>query len=233
MFYFDAHCHLQNQRRFEKAKKLNLNYFIVNATQPDNWEEVCLASEVMPEILPCLGVHPWYANRLPVHWENKLSQYLNRNPNIMIGEIGLDSTRPDLPRQADVFENCLRLAQIYKRPVHIHGYKTWLLIYEILSCYPETVFLLHRFNGNDVMVRRFLKLKNAYFSIMNPRMATRLPAERVLVESDSPDKNRRLESVIELGNQAVGGWEQLDHNFYSFFNNFPEGLKKAPKGSFR
>ena len=79
MFYFDAHCHLQNKRRFEKAKKLGLKYFIVNATRPDNWEEVIQAFKVMPEILP------WYIDRLPIHWVNILSQYLNKNPNVMVG----------------------------------------------------------------------------------------------------------------------------------------------------
>lgn len=221
MFYYDAHCHLQIKTRLEKAKEAGVKYFIVNSTHPDNWERVCQLAKERNDVLPCLGVHPWFVQNLPICWMSILGKILHENPQIMIGEIGLDATYPDLPYQADIFEKCLKLAQIYKRPVHIHGHKAWAHVINILKCFPGTVCLIHRFSGPEIHAQRLLEFKNVYFSLMNPRAASFIPVDRILVESDSPGGTKYIENVIETGNRCGCGWEQLDHNFLNFLNHLP------------
>ncbi len=233
MFYFDAHCHIQKKSQFVAAQQKQIEYFVVNSTHPNNWEEIHVAAQEMPSIFPCFGVHPWYVNHLPHDWVLVLSNYLSKNPYAMVGEIGLDATKPYLLRQGEVFECCLKLAQTYQRPVHIHGYKAWSDIADILSCYPDTVFLLHQFYAEKTIARRFLEFKNAYFSVMTRRIAAFIPPERLLIESDSPDKDRRPEHVIKTAEKVGCDWKQLDQNFINFISHLPAARDRLSKDLFR
>lgn len=226
MFYYDAHCHLQPFDCFEVAKKKNVKCFIVNGTHPNNWERVLRAADGFSEIIPCVGVHPWFSADLPLRWISLLNRLLEENPFLMIGEIGLDGTYPDLSHQIDVFKNCIILAQKYKRPIHVHAYKAWFNVAGVLECYPDTVCLLHRFTGTQSQAQRFLRFKHVYFSLMTPKAASFLPPEKILVESDSPDGNRQIENVIDTGNRCGCGWEKLDNNFLDFLNYLPPARKR-------
>lgn len=217
MIYFDAHCHMQPLKRFDKAKELGVTLFIVNATHPDDWESVCRLAQERDDVLPCLGVHPWYVESLPADWLNRLSRYLEENPTVMVGEIGLDGTKGRLPYQAQIFENCLRLARFYKRPAHIHGHKAWSNIVDILACYSEVPCLFHRYGGGQSHTRRLLQY-NTYFSFIRPKPYENIPADRVLIESDSPDGLHRPEGVVELAANAGLSWEQLNQNLKRFLS---------------
>ena len=216
MFYFDAHCHLLPRKQFIKASNAGINYFICNATHPQNWHKLLDIASTLPGIYPCIGIHPWYIADLKSDWQIKMQLLFEKYPHLMVGEIGLDTTRPNLARQAEVFEFCLKTALKYHRSVHIHGHESWSLITDILKCYPGLTCLFHRFSGTASQAKQLSAITNAYFSLMSVRPARYLPAERILVESDSPDGLHKPARVIELAERIGLDWAQLDANFCRF-----------------
>lgn len=233
MFYFDAHCHILPLKQMERSVTGGVSYFICNATKPDDWQSVIDLAQQVEGVYPCIGVHPWFIDELSGDWMIQMQLLLEKYPSLMIGEIGLDGTRPHLTKQAEIFETCLKLARQYKRAVHIHGYKAWVNILNILVCFPDISCLFHRFSGSEVQARYLSKMVNAYFSVMTSKPLRYLPADRVLIESDSPDGLHKPIRVIELAERLGLNWEQLDYNFCSFigrampFKGLPPQMNKG------
>ncbi len=229
MFYFDAHCHLLPRKQFIKAMDAGITYFICNATHPRNWHKLLDVASTITGIYPCIGIHPWYIADLKSDWQVKMHLLFEKYPHLMVGEIGLDTTRPDLSRQAEIFEFCLKTALKYRRAVHIHGHESWGLITDILKCYPGLTCLFHRFSGTPSQAKQLSTVTNAYFSLMSVRPARYLPAERILVESDSPDGLHKPARVMELAERIGLDWAQLDANFCRFLGETMPMKGDAPK----
>lgn len=130
-----------------------------------------------------------------------------------LGEFGLDRwildrARPDdwrltgrrrapLEEQIEVFLWQLDLASTHNLPASIHCIDAWGQLHDLLRSArrPARGFLLHAYSGPDEMVKPFADL-GAFFSFngsfLEPRRArlrelfTRLPADRLLVETDAP-----------------------------------------------
>jgi len=129
------------------------------------------------------------------------------------GEFGLDRwildrARPDDPRlaglrraplaeQIEVFLWQLDLAATHNLPASLHCLDAWGLLHDLLrtSKRPARGFLLHAYSGPTEMVKTFADL-GAYFSFNGNFLApkktrlrdlySRLPADRLLVETDAP-----------------------------------------------
>ncbi|MBR4931534.1 MAG: TatD family hydrolase, partial [Alphaproteobacteria bacterium] len=160
-----------------------------------------------------------------------LHRLLEIYPEMMIGEIGLDGTHPNLEQQANIFEICLKIAYKYKRPVHIHGHKAWSNILHFLKCYPNTVCILHRFGGNDALVRQFLKFPHVYFSVMQAKPVRYIPDNRLFVESDAPDGLNFSEKIIDFIQQNQINPNILYQNLIQFSELFPALKPYINKGN--
>jgi len=218
MVYFDAHCHLMEEDVFLRAQDRGVSSFIVNTTLPNEWEKAADLNRHLTGIYFCAGAHPWFVDKLPPDWEKHLCTFLEKYPDAMIGEIGLDKTRPFFNRQRFVFERCLRIAERYNRKVHIHCVKAWDEMIEILIQYRSVQPLFHRFAGDEFIIQK-LKIFNPYFSILNGRYAPIIPDNRLLVETDSPDGLRTPAAIPALV-EAL----QLDLNYLNqTFRDFLDG----------
>jgi TatD DNase family protein len=126
---------------------------------------------------------------------------------VAIGEIGRDRARSgvDLPTQQAFFTRQLALAARWNLPASIHCVKAWGAMEELLRTHPVPArgVLLHAYNGPAEMLPSLLK-SGAYFSFSGQHFARsfrrksngqtawqepfrRIPADRLLVETDAPD----------------------------------------------
>ncbi|MFH2123283.1 MAG: TatD family hydrolase, partial [Pseudomonadota bacterium] len=122
--YLDSHCHLQ-ERRLPQVRDAGLVRMLCNATCEADWQTVVALAASEPELIPFLGVHPWFAEALGKGWETRLYDLLKQIP-AGIGETGLDrSCRTDFSRQQDIFKTQLQMASEVKRPLVIHCVKAW------------------------------------------------------------------------------------------------------------
>lgn len=197
MAYFDAHLHIVPDDVLLRARARGVERFFMNGTQESDWQEVADVSSRILGVHVCFGLHPWYVGEASPDWLRKLEYMLLKNPLAMIGEIGMDKTRPNYMIQKQVFRAQIELAARLNRSVHVHCVKAWEDVLEILSEFKEVQFLLHRFSGDEVLVQK-IRFLNGYFSVINNNCLDVIPDNRLLVESDAPDGLKTPELIPEL-----------------------------------
>lgn len=193
--------------------RLPLAAAVVNGTSETDWPEVAALARAHSFVQPSYGLHPWHVGNATPHWRETLRAALQADASAAVGEIGLDCwilerARPDDPRlaglrrasleeQTEAFAWQLALAAERDRPVSIHCLDAWGPLAAVLRDRPRPArgFLLHAYGGSAEMGREFAAL-GGYFSFNGAFLADRhrarrsvfaaLPADRLLVETDSP-----------------------------------------------
>jgi TatD DNase family protein len=205
----DAHNHLQDPRLagqldsvMAAVRHAGIRYLVVNGSAEEDWQDVLRLAHHYPEVIPCLGYHPWYVRERSTHWCERLEQLISDAPRpVGIGEIGLDRWIPDfdLPQQEEVFLWQLDYAAQNNLPASVHCLKAWGRLYDLLRDHarPACGFLLHSYGGPVEMIEPLARL-GAFFSLpgyyAHPRKERQreafrhVPPDRVLIETDAPDQ---------------------------------------------
>ena len=210
MKFIDTHLHLQDYKtRFatdiiSESQNAGVTKMVCAATGFFDWDKVARFAKQYPgTIVPAFGLHPWYVSEAKADWSQRLAEFLERFPNALIGESGLDGLKnPDDEPQNSIFYRHIQLAEQFKRPLIIHAVKAqdWLENYwDLLS----EKFVFHSYNGKREVLKKIIKA-GGYVSfsasILNNKDASELvnlvPADRLLLETDGPyqgpDKNQEV-----------------------------------------
>ena len=200
MKYIDAHCHTVSESHRGVG-------FIVNATRPADWDKVIDLAR-RDDVYGAIGVHPWFVSELHDGWNGGLINALVANPNLMVGEIGLDNNHPDLELQENIFRRQLQIAHDMKRVAHIHCVGTWGKIMEILrgAALPP-VLVFHAYSGSVELMSELADM-GAYFSFgteicnekhVRARAAVAVvPESRILIESDDVASDTIPTTIAEI-----------------------------------
>jgi len=188
--FIDAHCHYDAAafKGYSGAGR-----FICNAVCEGDWKVLTDASRNDTKIIPAIGVHPWHADAPASGWDLRLDDILCQNPDVMVGEIGLDRARGDFERQYIVFKIQMAIAARRHRAVHLHCVRAWDFVLDVLkhACQPP-VIVAHRFSGSVETMRDLMRITGdrvffSYKDAATPRMrriVSMTPPEHVLVETD-------------------------------------------------
>ena len=205
----DTHCHLQLDDYkddlydvLKRAREVNVVRMIVVGF---NLQTSRLAVEMASRfegIYATVGVHPHDAKGFTERRIEELRELARSEKVVAIGEIGLDYYRNLSPREKQryAFERQLELAGELGLPVVIHDRDAHEDVAITLERYVN-VFkvnlsgVMHCFSGDWQFARRCLEV-GFYISIAGPvtypnsaelrRVASKVPEERLLVETDSP-----------------------------------------------
>jgi TatD DNase family protein len=176
------------------------------------------------------GIHPWFLNEAEhVSQLSSVEDYM-RHPNIIaVGEAGFDKLRgPSLDLQRKVFEEQVKIAEEYKKPLIIHCVRAWE---ELLASYkrmkPEAKWLIHGFRGNKELAFQLLS-KGLYLSVwfdfaIRPESANllkALPKDKFFLETDGADIDIRkiYEKVAADLRITVEELKAIIfNNYYDFF----------------
>jgi TatD DNase family protein len=165
------------------------------STGPLSWEENCLLEKVTPFIVPCMGIHPWKADRFGPEDLPGLRKHYSHAP--MINEIGLDTVwageETTLDRQIPLFRGQLQIAREEGKAVTIHSKGAEQLILDILGEYSLKGVLIHWYDGPEDLLPAFLDY-GCFFTIPPSllkdraceKLLSRIPENRVLPETDNP-----------------------------------------------
>ena len=204
----DSHCHLDRLDLSQVDGKLNgllaaaaeqdVSHFLCVSINLEDYPAMLAIAEQHDRISASVGLHP---NEQDGHDPDvdELVEYAKHPKIIAIGETGLDYFRSegDLDWQRDRFRRHIAAAKQAGKPLIIHSRdakEDTLRILEEESA-GEAGGVMHCFTGDWDMAQRAMDL-NFYISFSGivtfksarelQEVATRMPAERYLVETDSP-----------------------------------------------
>lgn len=211
----DGHRHLPLSPRGEGElcaglREAGVGLWAVNSTREEEWQEVLTVARECPEVLPFLGIHPWWATDARKGWCDRLTATL-AGSGAAIGEIGLDALAEAVPAcQEELFVGQLRLAEELALPVTIHCCRRWGRLVELLTANRRgrARLIIHGFGGSLEVMRRLLDL-GAMLSF-GPALAhparekvrdawRQAPVERLLLESDWAPRQQKA-SAGAVGN---------------------------------
>ena len=214
MTYIDAHCHLLKEDEFQNAHLVGVNKILVNSAHISDWERV----EKVKDVIPNIGIHPWYADEAKGDWAEKMEKCLSENPALHVGEIGLDKLKPNFTHQKQVFLTQLKLAQKYHRIASIHCVKAWGEMMPLLRPFKkDTRLLFHGFSGDKIVVG-FLADSTSYFSVHTGKKIPLIPSDKLLIESDAPDGMESPVALPFLYRQLGVNARQICENFERLVN---------------
>jgi len=196
----DTHCHLDaypsSADVLRGATSAGVEIIAVTNT-PDAYRRLATLLPRSGPARPALGLHPLYAGQLGMTGVLRFSRQAGQAA--WIGEIGLDFSpagRATRTTQLAVFEALLALPQLRDRPVTVHSRGAERQTIERLAS-AKTRAILHWYTGPLAAAEDALAT-GLSFSV-NPAMVTsakgralltRLPHDRILLETDGPYARR-------------------------------------------
>jgi TatD DNase family protein len=207
--WVDAHCHLQleiGEARFSpddadaqvtRARAAGVEWMVCVGTGLETSRQALELSARYDDVYATVGLHPHDASQLDTEWDALVA--IADDPRcVAIGEAGFDLHYEHSPHdeQEVAFRRHIQLAKAVDRPLMIHSRNAWDDTFRVLDdegLPARTIF--HCFTGGPDEARAALA-RDCYLSFSgivsfktagDVRAAAALaPAERVLVETDSP-----------------------------------------------
>lgn len=203
----DTHAHLDDPRLkadldgvLARARENGVARIVAIGTTADDSERVCDLARTRPGIFAAVGIHPNHAAEAePGDWERVRA--LAEGPRVVaVGETGLDRHWDFTPfdEQTRWFDRHIELAAELDLPVIIHCRECEQDIIKQLRALNRPVQgVLHSFTGTWDDAQAFLDLGlhisfAGMITFTNKNLdplravASRVPSDRILVETDSP-----------------------------------------------
>ncbi len=216
MGWVDTHCHLDapewgegDQARHAarlRAAQLGVRCCVFPAVHRDNFARVRELAHASADAY-ALGIHPLYVPQATPTDLDELAAQLQRHaadPRLVaLGEIGLDyfvptlCTPPMREKQRGFFMAQLTLAQQQQLPVLLHVRRSAdALLQGLRAAHFRHGGIAHAFNGSRQQAQAFLDLgfKLGFGGALTydralqlRRLATELPLDALVLETDAPD----------------------------------------------
>jgi TatD DNase family protein len=205
--FVDSHCHLnykglveEQQAVLERARAAGVEMMLNISTRASEWDEVIAVAEREDDVWASVGIHPHEADQHPDVQTATLVERAAHERVVGIGESGLDYyyDHSDRERQRTSFRAHIAAARETGLPIIVHTRDAEADTARILAeemgrgTYPGVI---HCFTASADFARTELEL-GLYISISGivtfknakdlQETAKALPAERLLIETDSP-----------------------------------------------
>lgn len=203
----DSHCHLdyftetEIDALLDRARAAGVGRMVTIGVRVSQAPAVKALTERYPDVWGTIGVHPHNAGEGEMPRVEELVALADHPRIIGIGESGLDYFYDKAPRELQVegFRRHIRAARAAGLPLAIHARQADDDIIRILreerDAGGDFAFLLHCFSSGAELARQAVAM-GGYLSFSGiltfPKspeiraIAAEVPAERLLVETDSP-----------------------------------------------
>jgi len=206
--WIDSHCHLDagefdadRGAVLERARAAGVGLLVLPAVELANFGAVRELAH-RHGLVYALGIHPLYVERAADADLARLKAALQAardDPRLVaVGEIGLDEFVPNAApaRQVDFYRAQLELARDAGLPVILHVRRSADSLLAGLRRIPVVGGIVHAFNGSAVQAAQFVErgFRLGFGGAMSferalqiRRLATDLPADALVLETDAPD----------------------------------------------
>ncbi len=172
----DAHCHLDDPLADRgEARRAGVEGWLCAGYSPERWPSQAL----IPDAWHAFGMHPWAEGSLET-----LPAFLDGA--VAVGEIGLDRTRRDLPRQEALFRAQLTLARERHLPVVLHVVRCHGKALDIIRRDGSPGGMLHGFRGPAEVLPAWLELGFHISLGEHSPPFPQISEDRLLLETDGP-----------------------------------------------
>lgn len=207
MELIDSHAHLDDEKFaddraavVERALAAGVVKIITMGDSLESSARSVVLTEEFESVYAAVGIHPEEAQPMTAATDDRLAAWAAQEKVVAIGEIGLDyyweKDEEKRALQRAIFVRQLYLARQLRLPVCIHDREAHGDMMKILKTEGRGLRgVLHCYSGSWEMAAELLK-GDWYFGIDGPltyknaaklpEIVQRLPAERILVETDSP-----------------------------------------------
>ncbi|MBU5439804.1 TatD family hydrolase [Tissierella sp. MSJ-40] len=190
----DMHFHLDfypNHLQIYNGINKLCQHTLCVTNQPEIFESCVDIYSVTKYIQFGLGYNPQCINDVPF---NKSAFLRNLKRTKYVGEVGLDFSPKfysNKEKQINIFDFICENS--IDKIMSVHCKKAEEALYEILSHRKNSKVVLHWYSGDEFWLVKFLEL-GAYFSVnanminsdKGKKIISRIPIERLLIESDGP-----------------------------------------------
>jgi TatD DNase family protein len=202
--WFDSHCHLHICEESEPAEELLARARAHGVTKVLTAGVDIASSERSVElssaegVYAAVGIHPNSATQWSDSAQSRIEELVARPEVVAVGESGLDFYRDEAPRDAqeEAFSAHIELAKRHGKALVIHTRDSVDAAMTMLeSLGPPQRFVFHCWSGDTAQLQRALDL-GGYVSFAGNvsfpsaeglrALSTRVPDDRLLVETDSP-----------------------------------------------
>lgn len=203
----DSHCHLEYEGLvedqagvLERARQAGIGGFLNISTRRSEWDRVVGTAAREPDVWASVGIHPHEADSHADLGQSELTEATEHPKVIGIGETGLDYyyDKSDRQVQRELFRMHIGVARHTGLPLIVHTRDAEADTAQILTeemgkgAFPA---LIHCFTASADFARKMLDLGlsisiSGIVTFKNAKelqaVAAALPADRLLVETDSP-----------------------------------------------
>ncbi len=203
----DSHCHLnykglieEQPAVLERARQSGVTAMLNISTRESEWRDIVETAEREKDVWASIGIHPHEADSHPDVDLGKLVKEAAHPRVIAIGETGLDYyyDHSDRERQRQSFRTHIHAARETGLPIIVHTRDAEADTAEIMAEEMEQGAysgVIHCFTASEDFAQKALAM-GLYISISGivtfknakdlKETAAKLPADRLLVETDAP-----------------------------------------------
>lgn len=241
--WIDTHCHLDAHefggKSLDVARRAlddGVSMIVIPAVERGNFAEVARLGAEAPNASYALGIHPICvpnAQEADLAAMRAAVEAAMDDPKfVAIGEIGLDFFIPVLcepamrEKQDYFFREQLRMARDFQLPVLMHVRRSQDQVLKHVRQIRQVGGIAHAFNGSFQQAQMYIDLgfKLGFGGAMTftralqiRRLATTLPIESIVLETDSPDISpawvhpavNTPENLPDIG-RALAGMREMD-----------------------
>lgn len=205
MHLIDTHCHLDiaafdddRDAVVQAAKDNGVEKIIVPAIDYIRWDNLLSICSQYEGVYPALGLHPVFIEQHTQEHLEALPKYIEQHSPIAVGEIGLDFfiKALDKEKQIEYVTQQLEIAKQYDLPVILHVRKAHAEMIKLLEQAQVKGGICHAFNGDKAQAHKYIDLNfklgfggmiTYERSVKLRKLATELPIESIVLETDAPD----------------------------------------------